>query len=579
MASVGGSKSLQISSDETFDQICGPCNTDGVQKEARYYCQDCRQELCDACKDYHRKLTTTRNHVIVPGHQVPASLRGGTSLVPCGCNKNQRVEFYCETHQDFTCSSCKSFHHRKCKTSNIQEKSSSYRPSSLDPTLSKIKSLEGKYDRLKQARGGADKDLKRFREDCKKDIKAFRKELDAFLDNLEKNMLAELDQWETEEHRRIDQHISELTTALKVLQADCKMLEDTKRNKEKEMMYIADVRVSRALQGYESRFDDLENDYAKPTLAFGRNKILANLKNNVDALGYLLKKRANRADKASVKTVDKIAMLLLGRHIQSTNKVNVRSRDDRDDPLISGCTVMPNGHVVLCDYQNNKIKLLDSSWALTGSLLLPDPWDISIVDGNNVIVTSLNTKQLQYVQVFPQLKAGQFIQLDKKCWGIHVCGGEIYVTCHYSHGEGEVRVFGRDGELRRRLGINKDGSLKFTMPEYITVNPSGEKIFVSDYITATITCMTSDGRVVYSYNDNDMEYPRGLYCDSGDNILVCSVESNNVQVITADGKKSRTLLTNSDGLYQPHSIVYRETDDTLVVGCSADSMCLYKLTK
>ena len=296
MASVDGSRSLQISSDETYDQICGPCNTDGVQREACHYCQDCRQKICDTCKDYHRKLAVTRDHVIVSGSQVPVPVRGGTSPIICACNEGQQVKFYCEANQDFVCSPCKSFHHRKCKTSNIREKSTSYRQSSLDPILSKIKSLEGKYDRLKQASGGDDKELKRLRDDCKKDIKTFRIELATFLDNLEKTMLAELDLWETEEHRHIDQHISELTIALKILQADCKMLEDAKRNKEKETMYIADVRVSRALQGYESRLDDLENDYAKPALqvSFGRNKILANLKNNVDALGYLNSDKVKR---------------------------------------------------------------------------------------------------------------------------------------------------------------------------------------------------------------------------------------------------------------------------------------------
>ena len=48
--------------------------------------------------------------------------------------------------------------------------------------------------------------------------------------------------------------------------------------------------------------------------------------------------------------------------------------------------------------------------------------------------------------------------------------------------------------------------------------------------------MTPDGRVVYSYDDNDMKSPTGLYCDSGDIILVCGDWSHNVQVITADGR-------------------------------------------
>ena len=81
------------------------------------------------------------------------------------------------------------------------------------------------------------------------------------------------------------------------------------------------------------------------------------------------------------------------------------------------------------------------------------------------------------------------------------------MACHNSPGEGEVRILGQDGKLRRRLGINMNKSFMFTSPDYITVNPSGEKILVSDYNTDTITCMTSDGRVVYRYKDDDIESP------------------------------------------------------------------------
>lgn len=49
-----------------------------------------------------------------------------------------------------------------------------------------------------------------------------------------------------------------------------------------------------------------------------------------------------------------------GRTVLSHNVVNVRSYDDYNTPWISGCAVMPGGFVVLCDYNNNKLKLLNS---------------------------------------------------------------------------------------------------------------------------------------------------------------------------------------------------------------------------
>ena len=207
---------------------------------------------------------------------------------------------------------------------------------------------------------------------------------------------------------------------------------------------------------------------------------------------------------------------------------------------------------------------------------------MSVLDPTSVIATLPFNKQLQVVQVYPQLKPGRVIKLDKTCWGVAVGKGELYVTCFnsYGEGEGEIRVLDLDGKVKRRLGVNQDGSFMFEWPWYITVNSSGEKIFVSDYYTHTVTCMSVDGRVIYTYKDDSMRTPRGLLCDSENNILVCGGGSHNVQVLTADGKRHCTLLTESDGLKNPKSIAYRDSGNTLLVGCDDnDHLLSFQLTK
>ena len=196
-----------------------------------------------------------------------------------------------------------------------------------------------------------------------------------------------------------------------------------------------------------------------------------------------------------------------------------------------------------------------------------NPWSLSIIDNSNVIVTIPDTKQLQYVQLVPHMKAGRVIQLDKKCWDIAVAENEIYVSCHNDPGEGEVRVLDLSGNLKRKLGVNKDGSYQFQGPTYLTVSTTGKKIFVSDFSTSIISCMTADGNIIYQYKDYGLRWPEALFVDAGDNIFVCGSNSHNVQVITAAGRKYGTLISAYDGIRNPHSIAFREADNTLVVGC------------
>ena len=223
---------------------------------------------------------------------------------------------------------------------------------------------------------------------------------------------------------------------------------------------------------------------------------------------------------------------------------------------------------------------MDNSDVLQDSLKLnAKPWEISIVDTKTVIVTLPGDKQLQYIEVFPRLTPGRVLQLDKECWGVHVTGDKIFTSCHNNRGKGEVRILDLDGNLLQQLGINEDGSFLSISPYYITVSPSEEKIFVSDLDENSVTCMTIDNDIVYEYRDSEMKSPRGLYCDGGDNILVCGRSSNNVQMITVEGNKRCDLVSSREG-FNPLSINYREGDDTLIVGCiHSDNTYMFKLVK
>ena len=59
---------------------------------------------------------------------------------------------------------------------------------------------------------------------------------------------------------------------------------------------------------------------------------------------------------------------------------------------------MRDGHAVLYDCKNENVKLLDKSLELREHLKLCSwPWDVSVVDDNNVIITLPNTKEVQFI--------------------------------------------------------------------------------------------------------------------------------------------------------------------------------------
>ena len=94
MASVDDNGSIHSTSDVIVDHLCGPCKSEGSEKEARKYCYDCVEYLCDSCLNHHRKLPLTKNHKIASASEVRYS-NGRRLTIHCNCNKKQEVEFYC----------------------------------------------------------------------------------------------------------------------------------------------------------------------------------------------------------------------------------------------------------------------------------------------------------------------------------------------------------------------------------------------------------------------------------------------------------------------------------------------------
>lgn len=438
MASVDGFRSLKGASDELKINICGPCKIDDVDRGASHYCKDCLHYLCDHCKDYHRKIPVLKNHCIVSGDQVPAatSTCGRPAIVVyCTCNKNQEVHHYCDDHQDIICDSCKHTKHYKCKVSTIQDKSSSYTRSEIDTVLSKIEALKDDYEKLEKKRNDESQKMEMSKENCQKDIKAFRDEINAFLNDLEKNILEQLQSCKSEVQTRIDQHMSTLSAALKVLESDYKLLGDAKNDGRKKVMFAVDVQVSKNFHDCHARLSDIGNDVINTDLIFEKNKRLASLQSEIYSMGSLKR------------NIQKDRITMLGSKIQSHKQVHVKLPDDDSKPWISGSAVMTAGEVVLCDYNNSKLKVLDSSDALMDKLKLnAGPWDISVVDARTVIVTLPWKQRLQYFDIFPRLTRGRVLQLDKLCWGVHVFSDRIFTTCHNS-GEGEVRILDLEEHL------------------------------------------------------------------------------------------------------------------------------------
>ncbi|KAH3807835.1 hypothetical protein DPMN_136183 [Dreissena polymorpha] len=94
-------------------QFCETCMKDNVSNIAMFFCNECNQFLCDACKNPHTVYKHGKHDIvnIQDSKSVPVRVdMKGMDICP---EHGKEVEFFCQDHSKLCCSKCVLIH-RKC---------------------------------------------------------------------------------------------------------------------------------------------------------------------------------------------------------------------------------------------------------------------------------------------------------------------------------------------------------------------------------------------------------------------------------------------------------------------------------
>ena len=386
-------------------------------------------------------------------------------------------------------------------------------------------------------------------------------------------MLETLEKRANELLQGIEKRIETLTVTKQELDIDSDMIQIAERTNKDNLMFSVNVQISKKISKYGDVIKGIRNGMQIPQLNFQTNKTLTDLFQIDEALGKIESSDVSSSQQGHVDISDM--------KVKSKKEFDLTLPDDRKTPDITGCTFLPNGNILLCDYLNRKMKLLDSDMVVKKSLMLSNaPYNVAAVSDNEAIITfgHMENKDLQYINTQPSLKLGNKITLQDKCYGLKVLHGEIYTCCHKDSGHDEILRLDRTGNIISKIVLTQASS---GVSGYLglCLADSNPRVYLADWYNNRVTCFQLDyGKMEYQYEDKGLRCPQGIYVDSVGNSLVCGSISNNVVVITADGRKHGELPTNK-GIF-PKCVDYRPEDNTLIAGCERNSkLFVYTLGK
>ncbi|VDI71127.1 Hypothetical predicted protein [Mytilus galloprovincialis] len=221
---------------------------------------------------------------------------------------------------------------------------------------------------------------------------------------------------------------------------------------------------------------------------------------------------------------------------------------------ISSCVILPNGHLLTSQYTWD-ICLVEHSD--TGEYIrdvpipvFKKPYDIAVIDRNRIAVTYGEPEFLEIMNL-KTCKIERRVELKDYCWGVCHENGRLYVRS----GNSTMQVINLSGGKRKTFQIESN--------DVRDITTSRDRLYYTD--NEKVYCCRLNGDKLWQFplEGRSIEDLCSIAVDIDNNVYVLCDESNNLTYIHHNGRDSRLLLTEYDGLLEPHSLYYDREKNTM----------------
>ena len=252
----------------------------------------------------------------------------------------------------------------------------------------------------------------------------------------------------------------------------------------------------------------------------------------------------------------------------------VSSDRDTNSCCFSGATFIEGGRIVLADWNNACLKLLNNRGLLIHRLELPNnPWDVKPLSENVLVVTVPGEQKIYNIKCDNSvLEVESSFDTDCECWGIVPIQDKLAVTCDPWSKAPSVKLFTMDGKLLSYYQKENSGGTLFAYPEHIATDTEQEVLYVSDARKQMLIAVTLDGCVLFRYAHKQLRAPAGVTTDTQGNVYICGKESQNIHQITKEGELIR-ILAKKENLGNPRAISIHPDCDRFVISDVSTDEC------
>ncbi|CAC5395530.1 unnamed protein product [Mytilus coruscus] len=389
---------------------------------------------------------------------------------------------------------------------------------------------------------------------------------------MKKAITKELSEVEKQENKEICQLLKLLEEKENEIVESQRKIENIKQNASDLQAFLAFKQLEKDVylndEFLQSPFD--KHTIKQYSLIYQPNATLQNFVFNVETFGKVLietkqhdtilttskRKQAQMTVKEAKSTsIDDISLKL---HMTINGTGN----------YVFGCCMLPDNKTIFTNHYSNSLRNLKKDGSFDCDLNTShSTYDVECINKDTLVVTSGNSssKCIDIVDI-KYNRVNKNIPLDLFAYAIAGTDGGLF----YSGKETGIKMINLQDETVRQIVREEK------LPEDCYIATFANNIYQTKSTEHFVICHDLKGNRQWTFKkDNVLKYPVGISVDNNGNVFVVGCHSQNVVVVSADGKKHKEVLSSKDGLSNPWSLHYDRSTNQLLVANVHSSAFIY----
>ncbi|XP_063426515.1 uncharacterized protein LOC134710205 [Mytilus trossulus] len=560
------------------NHYCTICNDDEITKIAVTWCTECEVFFCENCEKPHKRLKLSKSHktILIEDYQnIPTFIKE----ISIQCKDHKKMfELYCSFHDSPCCVQCLTDKHQRCQEMKplsdiIQQVKSSAFGQNLETDLKDVK--ENLINSVKYIKSRiSTNNIQKTK--AVEDIRFMRMSIDNYLNQLEQKLLDDLESKHSKLQLSMDtlvQQIEQRASQIDQLQSK---LTDLIQYGTDLQIYICLIDIDKSSSRIANFIEDLErgDNLSEKNLNITLSSDLQSIIEDVKSFGDIA--ISISPPTLQVKTRKKGQAQQLVPNITDIEQIKPFWMYVMTIPkfplLIKACVVLPDDTFMILE--DMQLLLFSNNVCFVRKIhtFRDCPYDACYARTNIVAVALGSAKKIALVDI-EKNKIIKIVRISHNCDGVGVDDNRMVVSSDQK--STLINLHDMCCTILQEVRASNIALFKGNIYGILEINNASR-----------VSCYKNNGEHIWTFTHHEIDGAVGLTLDRNGFVYIASASNNSIIVLSPDGKRSSSILSEHDGINCPSSIDINKESGLMMVSYdlssygdleSFDSAFVYKI--